>query len=145
MVKFTANTRIMKAKIINIPKIEDPRGNLSVIEKEVVPFKIKRVYYLYDVPAGVERGGHAHKKLQQIIWCPYGQLEVIIDDGETKKSYLLNSPNKALVLIKGYWREIKWRKKNSILVVAASDYFKENDYIRDYYLYLAYIKKGIYK
>jgi dTDP-4-dehydrorhamnose 3,5-epimerase-like enzyme len=137
MVKFTANTRIMKAKIINIPKIEDPRGNLSVIEKEVVPFKIKRVYYLYDVPAGAERGGHAHKKLQQFLVALAGSFDVVLNDGKNKQTITLNKPFEGLLITNGIWRELKNFSSGAVCLVVASDVFEEEDYIRDFEEFLA--------
>jgi hypothetical protein len=97
----------MNAKIINIPKIEDPRGNLSVIEHDVVPFDIKRVYYLYDVPAGAERGGHAHKKLQQFLVALAGSFDVVLNDGKNEKTIILNKPFEGLLITNGIWRELK--------------------------------------
>lgn len=137
MVKFTANTRIMKAKIINIPKIEDPRGNLSVIEKEVIPFKIKRVYYLYDVPAGAERGGHAHKKLQQFLVALAGSFDVVLNDGKNKQTITLNKPFEGLLITNGIWRELKNFSLGAVCLVVASDVFEEEDYIRDFEEFLA--------
>jgi len=137
MVKFTANTRIMKAKIINIPKIEDPRGNLSVIEKEVVPFEIKRVYYLYDVPAGAERGGHAHKKLQQFLVALAGSFDVVLNDGKNEQTITLNKPFEGLLITNGIWRELKNFSSGAVCLVVASDVFEEDDYIRDFEEFLA--------
>lgn len=137
MVKFTANTRIMKAKIINVPKIEDPRGNLSVIEKEVVPFKIKRVYYLYDVPAGAERGGHAHKKLQQFLVALAGSFDVVLNDGKNKQTITLNKPFEGLLITNGIWRELKNFSSGAVCLVVASDVFEEEDYIRDFEEFLS--------
>lgn len=132
MVKFTANTRIMKAKIINIPKIEDPRGNLSVIEKEVVPFEIKRVYYLYDVPAGAERGGHAHKKLQQFLVALAGSFDVVLNDGKNEQTITLNKPFEGLLITNGIWRELKNFSSGAVCLVIASNVFDEEDYIREF-------------
>ena len=137
MVKFTANTRIMKAKIINIPKIEDPRGNLSVIEKEVVSFEIKRVYYLYDVPAGAERGGHAHKKLQQFLVALAGSFDVVLNDGKNEQTITLNKPFEGLLITNGIWRELKNFSSGAVCLVVASDVFEEEDYIRDFEEFLA--------
>ncbi len=137
MVKFTANTRIMKAKIINIPKIEDPRGNLSVIEKEVVPFEIKRVYYLYDVPAGAERGGHAHKKLQQFLVALAGSFDVVLNDGKNEQTITLNKPFEGLLITNGIWRELKNFSSGAVCLVVASGVFEEDDYIRDFEEFLA--------
>ena len=127
----------MEIKIVNIPKIEDPRGNLSVIEKEVVPFEIKRVYYLYDVPAGAERGGHAHKKLQQFLVALSGSFDVILNDGKQEKTVTLNKPYQGLLITNGIWRELKNFSSGSVCLVVASDVFEEADYIREFDEFLA--------
>lgn len=127
----------MEIKIVNIPKIEDPRGNLSVIEKEVVPFEIKRVYYLYDVPAGAERGGHAHKKLQQFLVALSGSFDVILNDGKEEKIVTLNKPFEGLLITNGIWRELKNFSSGAVCLVVASDVFSEADYIRDFNEFLA--------
>lgn len=117
-------------------------GYLSFFESQKdVPFEIKRVYYTYNVPVNTKRGMHAHRNLQQILWCPYGLVEIILDDGINKETYLLDSPEKALLIGNGIWREMYWRKEGSILCVAASDYYDEDDYIRDYDQFLNYIKE----
>ena len=120
----------MEIKLINIPKIEDPRGNLSVIEHEVVPFDIKRVYYLYDVPAGAERGGHAHKKLQQFLVALSGSFDVLLNDGKVEKTVTLNKPFEGLLITKGIWRELKNFSSGAVCLVIASAVFEEEDYIR---------------
>ncbi|WP_291135895.1 sugar 3,4-ketoisomerase [Flavobacterium sp. UBA7663] len=127
----------MEIKIVNIPKIEDPRGNLSVIEKEVVPFEIKRVYYLYDVPAGAERGGHAHKKLQQFLVALSGSFDVILNDGKEEKIVTLNKPFEGLLITNGIWRELKNFSSGAVCLVVASDVFEEADYIREFEDFLA--------
>jgi hypothetical protein len=127
----------MKIKLINIPKIEDPRGNLSVIEHEVVPFDIKRVYYLYDVPAGAERGGHAHKKLQQFLVALSGSFDVLLNDGKVKKTVTLNKPFEGLLITNGIWRELKNFSSGAVCLVVASEVFEETDYIRDFEDFLA--------
>ena len=131
----------MEIKIVNIPKIEDPRGNLSVIEKEVVPFEIKRVYYLYDVPAGAERGGHAHKKLQQFLVALSGSFDVILNDGKEEKIVTLNKPFEGLLITNGIWRELKNFSSGAVCLVLASDLFSEADYIRDFNEFLAISSK----
>ena len=122
----------MNIKIIKIPKIEDRRGNLSVIEKEVVPFEIKRVYYLYDVPAGAERGGHAHIEQQEFLVALSGSFEVILNDGKTEKTITLNKPYEGLLIPTGIWRELENFSSGSVCLVLASDVFDEDDYIRDF-------------
>lgn len=127
----------MEIKLINIPKIEDPRGNLSVIEHDVVPFEIKRVYYLYDVPAGAERGGHAHKKLQQFLVALSGSFDVLLNDGKVEKTVTLNKPFEGLLITNGIWRELKNFSSGAVCLVVASEVFEEADYIRDFEDFLA--------
>lgn len=125
---------------------DSEKGYLSFYEIENdVPFPIKRIYYTYDVPINVKRGLHAHKKLQQIMWCPYGEIEVILDDGEERVHYLLDCPEKGLVVLNGYWREMIWRKEGSVLCVAASDFYDESDYIRNYDEFLKLVGEGYWK
>lgn len=127
----------MEIKVINIPKIEDPRGNLSVIEKEVVPFEIKRVYYLYDVPAGAERGGHSHKEQKEFLIALSGSFDVILNDGKVEKLVTLNKPFEGLLITNGIWRELKNFSSGAVCLVVASDVFEEVDYIRDFDDFLA--------
>ena len=122
----------MKIKLIDVPKIEDRRGNLSVIEKDCIPFDIKRVYYLYDVPSDAYRGGHAHKELQEFLIALSGSFDVIIDDGVGKTRVMLNKPYKGLFIPSGIWRELNNFSSGSVCLVLASDVFDEEDYIRDY-------------
>ncbi len=126
----------MNIQLIHIPKIEDPRGNLSVIEHEVVPFDIKRVYYLYDVPAGAERGGHAHIQQRECLIALSGSFEVILNDGKTEKTITLNKPFEGLLINEGIWRELKNFSSGSVCLVIASDVFDEADYIRDFQAFL---------
>ena len=119
-------------QIIDIPKISEPRGNLSVIEKDVIPFEMKRVYYLYDVPSGAERGGHAHKNLQQFLIALSGSFDVVLKDGEKEIKITLNKPNQGLLIKSGIWRELENFSSGSVCLVVASDVYKEEDYIREY-------------
>lgn len=125
---------------ISIPKIVDPRGNLSVIEKNTVPFEIKRVYYLYDVPSGAERGGHAHKEQQEFLIALSGSFDVILNDGTTNQTYTLNKPNQGLLITSGIWRELKNFSSGSVCLVIASDVFQEEDYIREFDEFVAFVK-----
>ena len=127
-------SNIKNLKIISIPKISDPqgRGNLSFIEKNIIPFKIKRVYYLYDVPSDSYRGGHAHKKLIQLMIPLSGSFEVLLDDGKKRKKVMLNKPDKGLLIPNGIWREMDNFSSGAICMVLASDNFDESDYFRDY-------------
>ena len=119
-------------KIIDIPKISDPRGNLAVIEKDVIPIKIKRVYYLYDVPSDAYRGGHAHKNQLAFLIALSGSFDVILDDGKNRSKIMLNKPNKGLLIPKGIWRELENFSSGAVCLVIASDVFDEEDYIRNY-------------
>lgn len=127
-------TTIQDVKIIDIPKIVDSqgRGKLSVIEKNIIPFDIMRVYYLYDVPSDAYRGGHAHKNLIQFMIPLSGSFEVLVDDGNSKKKIMLNKPNKGLLIPVGIWREMDNFSSGAICMVLASDYFDEEDYFRKY-------------
>ncbi len=118
----------------NIPKIISPEGmgSLSFVEKEIIPFSIKRVYYLYDVPFNGERGGHAHKDLFQVLIALNGSFELLLDDGSNTKNILLDSPNIGLYIPNGIWREMNNFSKNSVCLVLASEDYDENDYIRNY-------------
>ncbi|WP_430401021.1 sugar 3,4-ketoisomerase [Flavobacterium sp.] len=123
---------ILNCKILSIPKIEDPRGNLSVIENDVIPFSIKRVYYLYDVPSAAERGGHSHIEQQEFLIALSGSFDVILNDGKEHKTVTLNKPFEGLLITNGIWRELKNFSSGSVCLVIASDVFKEEDYIRDF-------------
>jgi dTDP-4-dehydrorhamnose 3,5-epimerase-like enzyme len=125
-------------QILSIPKIEDPRGNLSVIENDIVPFDIKRVYYLYDVPSGSERGGHAHKELKEFLVALSGSFDVVLKDGQEKEIVTLNKPYEGLLINPGIWRELQNFSSGSVCLVVASDVYIEEDYIRDFSEFLEY-------
>lgn len=125
-------TSVNDIVIIDIPRIKDGRGNLAVIEKDCVPFAIKRVYYLYDVPSDAFRGGHAHKEQFEFLVALSGSFTVILDDGITKNAITLNKPNKGLLIPTGIWRELENFSSGSVCLVLASAVFDEDDYVRDY-------------
>ncbi|WP_143891477.1 sugar 3,4-ketoisomerase [Tepidimonas alkaliphilus] len=126
-------SRIEQCKLIELPKISDPRGNLSFIEGgRHIPFEIKRVFYLYDVPTEEGRGAHAHRKLHQFLICLSGSFDVLLDDGEGKRSVHLNRPWKGLHIPPMIWASEVNFDPGSVCLVLASDFYKENDYIRDY-------------
>ena len=125
-------TTIEDCILIEIPKVHDERGSLAVIEKDNIPFEIKRVYYLYDVPSDAYRGGHAHKNLQQLIIPLSGSFEVLLKDANNTKRITLNKPNIGLLLVPGIWREIDNFSSGSVCLALASDIYKEEDYMRDY-------------
>ena len=121
-----------QCKIIELPKITDPRGNLTFIEgNNQIPFEIKRVYYLYDVPGGGERGGHAHKQLSQLIIAMSGSFDVILDDGENKKRIHLNRSYQGLYVCPMIWRELDNFSSGSVCLVLASNLYSEDDYFRN--------------
>lgn len=127
----------MKPLIINLPKIEDPRGNLSIIEEDKnIPFKIERTYWIYDVPGGEMRGGHAFKEQREFIVALSGSFDVVVDDGETKQTFSLNRSYYGLYLPAGFWRQMQNFSTNSLALVLSSTIFSEEDYIRDYNEYL---------
>ncbi|HYZ92926.1 MAG TPA: FdtA/QdtA family cupin domain-containing protein [Actinomycetota bacterium] len=126
-------TRVADCKIVNLPRVTDPRGNLSFIEAgRHIPFEIKRVYYVYDVPGGESRGGHAHRKLEQLIIAMSGSFEVILDDAEERRTVRLDRSYRGLYLASMIWREIVNFSTGSICAVLASEYFDESDYFREY-------------
>ena len=127
-----------KIQIIAIPKIEERRGNLSVVENTTVPFDIKRVYYLYDVPAGAERGGHAHKELQQFLVALSGSFDVVLKDGKKEQIITLNKPYEGLLINAGIWRELQNFSSGSVCLVIASEVYIEEDYIREFDEFIAY-------
>lgn len=125
-------------KVIQLPKIADPRGNLTFIEGEAhIPFKIRRVYYLYDVPGGAERGGHAHKELSQLIVAMSGSFDVVLDDGRQKQRYHLNRSYYGLYVCPMIWRELDNFSSGSVCMVLASNLYEASDYFRDYSQFVA--------
>lgn len=131
----------LEGKIIDLPKITDPRGNLTVVEgMKQVPFDIKRTYWVYDVPGGEHRGGHAHKQCHEFIIALSGSFIVTLDNGKEKNSFLLNHPYQGLLVETGMWRTLDDFSSGAVCMVLASEPFDENDYIRNYGDYLEYIK-----
>lgn len=129
---------IRDCKIIELPRIADPRGNLTAIEAlRDVTFEIKRVYYLYDVPGGASRAGHGHKTLQQLIIAMSGSFDVLLDDGNTREKYHLNRSYYGLYVAPMMWREIDNFSSGSVCMVLASDHYDEADYYRRYEDFLA--------
>ena len=124
---------ISDCKIIDLRKISDPRGNLTPIESFIdVPFQIQRVYYLYDVPGGSDRGGHAHRELEQLIVAISGSFDVTLDDGVTRRKFHMNRPYFALSVCPMIWREIDNFSSASVCFVVASRSYDESDYFRRY-------------
>jgi uncharacterized RmlC-like cupin family protein len=129
---------IQNTILIEIPKVHDERGSLAVIEKDAIPFAIKRVYYLYDVPSDSHRGGHAHKEQESVIVALSGSFEVIVDDGKSRKRVMLNKPTQALYIPTYIWREIDNFSSGSVCLVLASTNYNEIEYIRDYNTFKTY-------
>lgn len=128
-------TTIYDSILIDITKVHDTRGNLSVIERDAIPFEMKRVYYLYDIPSGGRRGGHSHKKCRELLIALSGSFDVILNDGNEQKIVTLNKPNIGLLIPNGIWRELQNFSSGSVCLVLASDIFKEEDYIREFESY----------
>lgn len=128
-------------RIIDLPKIVDSRGNLSFVEEyNHIPFKIERTYWIYDVPGGETRGGHAFKKQQEFIIALSGSFDIIVNDGTEDRIYNMNRSYYGLYVPNGYWRQMKNFSTNSLAVVLASTEFSEEDYIRDYEFFIEFIK-----
>ena len=126
-------SRINLCRMLDLPKITDPRGNLTFIEARIhVPFDIKRVYYLYDVPGGAERGGHAHKNLHQFLIAMSGSFDVLLDDGGERKRIHLNRSYSGLYICPMIWRELDNFSSGSVCMVLASEHSDEADYMREY-------------
>lgn len=124
---------IDSCRVIDLPKIADPRGNLTFVEAgRHIPFEIKRVFYLYDVPGGESRGGHAHKKCQQFIVAMSGSFDVIVDDGKERRTFSLNRSYYGLYLPSMIWREMANFSSGSVCMVLASEFYDESDYFREY-------------
>lgn len=130
-------------KIVELPKFADPRGNLSFVEQlNHIPFEIKRTYWIYDVPGGENRGGHAFKENEEFIVALSGAFDVIVDDGENNKTFTLNRSYYGLYVPAGLWREMENFSTNSLALEFGSIHYNEKDYIRDYQQYLKMKKDG---
>ncbi|MFD1603135.1 FdtA/QdtA family cupin domain-containing protein [Flavobacterium artemisiae] len=125
-------TTIQDISLLKIPVVEDLSGNLAFVEKDILPFEFKRVYYLFDVPSSAFRGGHSHIEQHEVLIALSGSFEVTVNDGINKNSYILNKPNVGLHLPKGIWRELENFSSGAVCLVFASDVFAESDYIRDF-------------
>jgi len=124
---------VARCQIINLPKISDPRGNLTFVEaNRHIPFNFSRIYYLYDVPGGSERGGHAHKNLHQFMIAMSGSFDVLLDDGKNKRKVSLNRSHYGLYICPMIWRELDNFSSGAVCMVIASEYYDEADYIRNY-------------
>lgn len=132
---------VSQCHIIELDKIHNRSGNLTVVHNQLsVPFSVERIYYLYDVPSNAERGGHGHKELYQLIIAASGSFTISLNDGSNTTSYLLNNPNKGLLIVPGIWRELSGFSSGSVCLVLASMKYSASDYIRDYQDFLSYKK-----
>ena len=137
------STVLDDCRIVNFPKVTDYRGNLSFIEENnQIPFQIKRVYYLYDVPSGATRGGHAHRELHQVVIALSGSFDVILDDGYRKRTFFLNRPHYGLYIPPKVWRELENFSSNSVALSLVSEVYDESDYIRDYEAFKEWVING---
>jgi hypothetical protein len=124
---------VYDCQLLNLPKIKNRAGNLTAINNQIeIPFDIKRIYYLYDVPGGESRGGHAHKNLQQLIVSASGSFDLVVDDGSIKRVFHINRPYVGVLMPSGLWRELINFSSGAICLVLASLEYNEDDYIRDY-------------
>jgi hypothetical protein len=135
-------TTVYDCSVIEIDKHPNESGNITIIENyETVPFEVNRVYYLYDIPGGEERGAHAHKELKQLLIAASGSFDVILNDGNVKRTVSLSRPYLGLLIVPGIWRELNNFSSGSVCLVLASHKYDETDYIRDYQEFLWYKNK----
>lgn len=136
-------SNVFNCSVIELPQIHSESGNITVLDHQeaIIPFGVKRIYYLYDVPGGESRGAHAHKNLHQLIVAASGSFNVILDDGKIKRIITLNNPNYGLYVPPGIWRDLENFSSGSILLVLASEKYDEKDYLRDYDEFIKFINK----
>jgi dTDP-4-dehydrorhamnose 3,5-epimerase-like enzyme len=138
---MSKTSSVFDCTIITFDKNHQIKGNLTAVSNSVqVPFDIKRIYYLYDVPGGLSRGGHAHKNLQQLVVALSGSFDITLDDGKAKRTFQLSRPNMGLLIPSGLWRELNNFSSGSICMVLASELYSEEDYLRDYHEFLNFKK-----
>ena len=134
-------TTIQDCKVVDLGKCHQIKGNITVVENCVdIPFETQRVYYLYDIPGGESRGGHAHKTLRQLLVAASGSFAVVLDDGKEKRRVVLNRPYQGLYIVPGIWRELEDFSSGSVCLVLASEKYEEEDYIRNYNEYIEFKK-----
>jgi hypothetical protein len=136
------NSTVYDCTIIELDKCHRVKGNITVVENNItVPFAVRRTYYLYDIPGGESRGAHAHKELQQLIIAASGSFNVTLDDGNIKRTFMLNRPYQGLLIVPGIWRTLDDFSSGSVCLVLASHPYEKEDYIRDYNEFLKYKNK----
>ncbi|GGC94142.1 FdtA/QdtA family cupin domain-containing protein [Flavobacterium sp.] len=129
----------MNIELITIPKIEDYRGNIAIVEKSTIPFEIRRVYYLFDIPSSATRGGHAHKEQLELLIPLSGSFDVVVNDGKNKLTITLNKPDKGLLIKNNIWRELENFSSGAVCLVISSGEYIEEDYIRNFEEYKDYL------
>lgn len=135
------NSAVYNCSMIEMDKHHHKKGNITVVENDItIPFDVQRVYYLYDVPGGEERGGHAHKELKQLIVAASGSFDVVLNDGNVKRTFSLNRPYQGLLVVPGIWRELNNFSSGAVCLVLASLKYDENDYIREFEEFIKYKK-----
>ncbi len=133
------NSSVCDCNIIEMNKHHSDKGNLTVVENgKTIPFDVKRVYYLYDIPGGESRGAHAHRELKQLVIAASGSFDVVLDDGNVKRTVTLNRPYQGLLIVPGIWRELINFSSGAVCLVLASLIYDEKDYIRDYNIFINY-------
>ena len=130
---MSVKNSVFECNLLHLNQIGDRNGHITAVNNNrEIPFAVKRIFYLYDIPGGEERGAHAHKELRQLIIAASGSFDVVLNDGNVKRTFTLNRPYQGLLVVPGIWRELNNFSSGSVCLVVASDVFQEEDYIRDF-------------